>query len=404
MDGKPLSLSHEQEAHRWRTGRGHTRINTLGEGPELGGGSSVQSRPYNRPLLLPGATTPTPTRVAAGLGPAVYPFPHSSTTATATTAAAAAADLAAADSGQHRQSSRGQLTGGTGEARPTTTAGFNPRRFLQPELPPQAWVPPGAGSASGAAGTANSTPSRAGTAPAMGSGSGSVRGGRNSRAGGIERYRGSQLQAPAGSGLGGSKREGGRGVGQTNTTRAGRAAAKRHQDRVGERLANATAAAPDPAGFERSEFLCADGVTLMPYAVVGTGAPLFTAPPSTTSAAAAAPQEVGGQTTDGNGGSTEKERAPGQEGGGTKGGVLSFVVVHDFFDTLEKTFLLFKPLVLKYPGCQVLCFNSPGQAGTRLPPEPEGLLTNVWIADRLDELMQVKKMKSFFRMQVWWCN
>lgn len=222
-------------------------------------------------------------------------------------------------------------------------------------------------------------------------GSGSGRSGRNNRAG-VERDRGSQ-QPPARSGLSGGRQEGGRGVGPT-TTRAGRAAAKRHQDRVGERLANATAAAPDPAGFERSEFLCADGVTLMPYAVVGTGAPLLTAPSTIAgSGGALAPQKVGGQP-DGNRGGAEKERALGQEGGGTKGGVLSFVVVHDFFDTLEKTFLLFKPLVLKYPGCQVLCFNSPGQAGTRLPPEPEGLLTNVWIADRLDELMQVKTIST----------
>lgn len=165
-------------------------------------------------------------------------------------------------------------------------------------------------------------------------------------------------------------------------------AAKRRQDRVGERLAQATAAAPDPAGFERAEFLCADGVTLMPYAVVGTGAPLLTAP-STTVSGGRAPGHVGGQQE-----GAENERESNQEGGVPNGGVLSFVVVHDFFDTLEKTFLLFKPLVLKYPGCQVLCFNSPGQAGTRLPPEPEGLLTNVWLADRLDELMQVNPTQN----------
>lgn len=119
----------------------------------------------------------------------------------------------------------------------------------------------------------------------------------------------------------------------------------------------------------------------MPYAVVGTGASFLSAPELGDTEG-----EKGGQ----NGAGSEKGWGPGQEGGVANGGVLSFVVVHDFFDTLEKTFLLFKPLVLKYPGCQVLCFNSPGQAGTRLPPEPEGLLTNVWVADRLDELMQVR--------------
>ena len=144
---------------------------------------------------------------------------------------------------------------------------------------------------------------------------------------------------------------------------------------MAERLANATAAPPDPAGFERSEFVCADGVTLMPYAVVGIGAsPVAEVEPS------------GGSGEDG-----AEERGRGKADAASR--VLNFVAVHDFFDTLEKTFLLFKPLVLQHPGCQVLCFNSPGQAGTRLPPEPEGLLTNVWVADRLHELMQVKRVK-----------
>lgn len=154
---------------------------------------------------------------------------------------------------------------------------------------------------------------------------------------------------------------------------------------MAERLANATAAAPDPAGFERSEFVCADGVTLMPYAVVGIGA---------------SPLEGGVEQSSGKSGGdgAEGKRGRGEEDGADDAGsasrALNFVAVHDFFDTLEKTFLLFKPLVLKHPGCQVLCFNSPGQAGTRLPPEPEGLLTNVWVADRLHELMQVKQKKN----------
>lgn len=123
----------------------------------------------------------------------------------------------------------------------------------------------------------------------------------------------------------------------------------------------------------------------MPYAVVGKGGPLLSAPATTTSGVP--PEDEGDQRARGSG--RDEEQGNGQDGGVANGGVLSFVVVHDFFDTLEKTFLLFKPLVLKYPGCQVLCFNSPGQAGTRLPPEPEGLLTNTWVAYRLHELMQV---------------
>ncbi|CAM9159639.1 unnamed protein product [Ectocarpus fasciculatus] len=397
------------EAHRWRTGRGHSRSSMFTQGPGLedhtskGGrhqqklslpfsmppfpsaSSVAQARPNNTPLLLardrlpsptgttdgdvastrPWTSSTAPSRVTVALGPTVYPFPASGTTAATTATAAAAAS--ANSTGKH-QCSKGHIVGGgSGEARPNTTVGFNPRRLPQPALPPQAWIPVGVGSACGSAATvAIGSPSRAGTAP----GSGLRNTGNKSTAAAVDRD-GSSRQPASGSGVGG---------GRGQTTRAGRAAAKRRQDRVGERLANATAAAPDPAGFERSEFLCADGVTLMPYAVVGTGASSLSAP------------ELGGNEGErgeqNSGGSGEKDWGPGQEGCVANGGVLSFVVVHDFFDTLEKTFLLFKPLVLKYPGCQVLCFNSPGQAGTRLPPEPEGLLTNVWVADRLDELMQ----------------
>lgn len=123
----------------------------------------------------------------------------------------------------------------------------------------------------------------------------------------------------------------------------------------------------------------------MPYAVVGRGTPLLSA-----STASTGVEESERRAQAGSGCGGVKEGAFGQEENAPKRGVLGFVVVHDFFDTLEKTFLLFKPLVLKHPGCQVLCFNSPGQAGTRLPREPEGLLTNTWVSDRLDELMQVK--------------
>lgn len=367
----------EQEAHRWRTGRGHPRIDTLGRAPGEGGSSARRggqqqetlrsdSTAPHFPLSSPtgrsrrntgadsarpwtSATVTTPSRIAVALGPAVYPFPSS---------------------GQRAQGSRRQLTAGTskGSRAARSTEGFHPRRLSQPELPPQAWVPAGVGSGSGAADAAVGSPSRIRTAPATGSGSRGLG------------------QPTVGSGSARGGREGGQ------ATRAGRAAAKRRQDRVGERLANATAAPPDPAGFEGSELLCTDGATLMPYAVVGKGAPLVCAPGATTASRGAPEEEEGGQHARGSG--RDKEPGLSQDGGGTNGGVLSFVVVHDFFDTLEKTFLLFKPLVLKYPGCQVLCFNSPGQAGTRLPPEPEGLLTNTWVADRLDELMQVKPNNS----------
>lgn len=149
-------------------------------------------------------------------------------------------------------------------------------------------------------------------------------------------------------------------------TRAGRTAARGRQERTAGRLADATAIAPDPCGFEWGEHLCADGVTLMPYAVVGKA-----------KVVAEGDEQIPSTRLEDDTAVSEKTAT------------LSFVAVHDFFDTLEKTYIMFKPLVLRHPGCQVLCFNSPGQAGTQLPPEPEGLLTNDWVADRLNELMQV---------------
>lgn len=149
---------------------------------------------------------------------------------------------------------------------------------------------------------------------------------------------------------------------------------KRRQAKIAERLADATATPVDSVEFQRSDFLCSDGVTLIPYVVLG-----------------AAPSLTSGST---NGMSEDTYRvdgtAPHVPPVTTTTDVLSFVVVHDFFDTMEKTYLLFKPLVRKHPGCQVLCFNSPGQAGTCLPQEPEELLTNTWLAARLNELMKVR--------------
>ena len=75
----------------------------------------------------------------------------------------------------------------------------------------------------------------------------------------------------------------------------------------------------------------------------------------------------------------------------------NFVVIHDFFDTADATTLLFKPIVQNHSGCQALCFNYPGQANTIWPRLPaaerargarEPVLNNDWIADRLHELLQ----------------
>lgn len=75
----------------------------------------------------------------------------------------------------------------------------------------------------------------------------------------------------------------------------------------------------------------------------------------------------------------------------------NFVVVHDFFDTADAISLLFKPIVQQHQGCQALCFNYPGQANTVWPRLPqaekakglfEPVLNNDWIADKLHEMLQ----------------
>lgn len=281
--------------------------------------------------------TTTASRVAATLGPTVFPFQS-----------LAPPSACIGSTFRHVEQS--------------TVDGARWSALKHPEIPqtmlPQAWVP--AGARSGCAKPFEPL-TRSCTAPIA-----------KSRVGPASR-----IQKHSNSSRVGSKSPQNAALGEAKAgkqARPGRVAEKGRQDRIAERLANATAAPPDPAGFERSEFLCADGVTLMPYAIVGI---------------AASPSTGVGETRRGAENQSISSRNEG-EAVQTAPRVLNFVVVHDFFDTLEKTFLLFKPLVLRHPGCQVLCFNSPGQSGTRLPPEPEGLLTNVWVADRLDELMQVK--------------
>jgi pimeloyl-ACP methyl ester carboxylesterase len=101
------------------------------------------------------------------------------------------------------------------------------------------------------------------------------------------------------------------------------------------------------------EFVCSDGISRMPYVVMGK----FSL-------------------------TVEK---------------CNFVVIHDFFDTYDGTAILFKPIVQRHEeGCQVLCFNYPGQAHTVWPrPSPverdrgakEPVLNNDWLADRIHELL-----------------
>jgi pimeloyl-ACP methyl ester carboxylesterase len=75
----------------------------------------------------------------------------------------------------------------------------------------------------------------------------------------------------------------------------------------------------------------------------------------------------------------------------------NFIVIHDFFDTCESMAIAFKPMVQRHDGCQVFCFNYPGQANTVWPRPTaaekqrgahEQILNNDWIADRVHELLQ----------------
>ena len=140
----------------------------------------------------------------------------------------------------------------------------------------------------------------------------------------------------------------------TGTAKATRAAAApsdggentkgrgRHRKNAGRALAQARAAGrlayPDltegPQGASSRDFVSSDGKTRLPYRVCG---------------GPAAATEV----------------------------VVScnFVVVHDFFDNVDTTEVLFRPVTRRHRGCRVLAFSYPGQAGTtlRAPPSTSDL-------------------------------
>ena len=112
-------------------------------------------------------------------------------------------------------------------------------------------------------------------------------------------------------------------------------------------------------GLEKKTLLCMDGVTRMPYEIIGQ---------------------------------SEMEI--------TK---VNFVVVHDIFDSMDMTKMLFLKVTKQHPGCQILLFNYPGQADTTYPnasimtnadllvnPSAENMdpaLNNDFLADRLHELV-----------------
>ncbi|ETL37061.1 hypothetical protein L916_11117 [Phytophthora nicotianae] len=96
-------------------------------------------------------------------------------------------------------------------------------------------------------------------------------------------------------------------------------------------------------------FTCQDGVTQIPYAVIG--------------------QPIG---------ETVK---------------CNLVVFHDLFDTLENTRVFFRPIVARNVGAQALLFNFPGQAGSSYAVDDQAreedklVLNNMWLARRVHELL-----------------
>ncbi|CAM9344055.1 unnamed protein product, partial [Hapterophycus canaliculatus] len=113
---------------------------------------------------------------------------------------------------------------------------------------------------------------------------------------------------------------------------------RRRRKRAGERVA-AQAFASDrlahggqsglPEAASAESFLCSDGRSRFPYRVCGN---------------------------------------PGGSSAVTDS--CNFIVVHDIFDNVDKTEVLFRPITRRHRGCRVLAFSYPGQAGTvfRVPP------------------------------------
>ncbi|RLO13307.1 hypothetical protein DYB28_002063 [Aphanomyces astaci] len=91
------------------------------------------------------------------------------------------------------------------------------------------------------------------------------------------------------------------------------------------RLCGPTQATRDDSPLLQHTFRCKDGVTMIPYEVVGMVDVALTK--------------------------------------------ANLVVCHDFFDTLDATKVFFRSVVKNHPGCQILFFNFPGQAGTQYPVE-----------------------------------
>ena len=92
-----------------------------------------------------------------------------------------------------------------------------------------------------------------------------------------------------------------------------------------------------------------------------------------------------------------------------EGNNINFVVLHDFFDTMESVQIFFQRLVKKFVGCQVLILNTPGQGDTKWSAtgptaaekkyggnNKDPVINNQFCADKLHELLQhVEKTGEF---------
>lgn len=122
---------------------------------------------------------------------------------------------------------------------------------------------------------------------------------------------------------------GGGGVGGGQHRKCGAGSKVTAQAFASSRLTNPEQSSVSGSDAEKAECVCSDGKTQLPYRVCG-------------------------------------ER-------GTSGNLpdsCNFIVVHDFFDNVDKTEVLFRPVTRQHRGCRVLSFSYPGQSGTvfEIPP------------------------------------
>lgn len=73
---------------------------------------------------------------------------------------------------------------------------------------------------------------------------------------------------------------------------------------------------------------------------------------------------------------------------------VNLIVFHDFFDTHDATQILFRSITAKHLGCRALLFNYPGQSGTAYPAkqmidgvEKSVILSNNWISRKIEEML-----------------